>query len=94
MKNMFGALRRSACSKGYDPREFALMGLWRALAPLHVNAVARLMGSLACNLGPSPPACCAPWAMRPHWMRTETARSFSRLAKGHQLLPIWSAVLE
>ena len=43
-ENMFGALRMISVQQGYDPREFALMGFGGA-GPLHVNAVARLMGS-------------------------------------------------
>eukprot|EP01035_Chromulina_nebulosa_P044291 gene44291-59981_t len=41
---MFGALRMISVQQGYDPRDFALMGFGGA-GPLHVNAVARLMGS-------------------------------------------------
>jgi N-methylhydantoinase A len=43
-ENMFGALRMISVQQGYDPRHFALMGFGGA-GPLHVNAVARLMGS-------------------------------------------------
>ena len=43
-ENMFGALRMISVQQGYDPRDFALMGFGGA-GPLHVNAVARLMGS-------------------------------------------------
>ncbi len=61
-ENMFGALRMISVQQGYDPRHFALMGFGGA-GPLHVNAVARLMGA-----GPPcrryHPASCAHWAMR------------------------------
>ncbi|KEO86518.1 5-oxoprolinase [Erythrobacter sp. JL475] len=78
-ENMFGALRMISVQQGYDPREFALMGFGGA-GPLHVNAVARLMGSWPAVSPVSPGVLCALGDATTQ-MRTETARSFSRLAK-------------
>jgi N-methylhydantoinase A len=64
--------------QGYDPRDFALMGFGGA-GPLHVNAVARLMGSWPAISPVSPGVLCALGDATTR-TRTETARSFSRLA--------------
>ncbi|MCB2046881.1 MAG: hydantoinase/oxoprolinase family protein [Novosphingobium sp.] len=77
-ENMFGALRMISVQQGYDPRDFALMGFGGA-GPLHVNAVARLMGSWPAVSPVSPGVLCALGDAATR-MRTETARSFSRLA--------------
>ena len=79
-ENMFGALRMISVQQGYDPRHFALMGFGGA-GPLHVNAVARLMGSWPAISPVSPGVLCALGDATTR-MRTETARSFSRLAGG------------
>ncbi len=78
-ENMFGALRMISVQQGYDPREFALIGFGGA-GPLHVNAVAKLMGSWPAVSPVSPGVLCALGDATTR-MRTETARSFSRLAK-------------
>ena len=78
-ENMFGALRMISVQQGYDPREFALMGFGGA-GPLHVNAVARLMGSWPAVSPVSPGVLCALGDATTQ-MRTETARSFSKLAQ-------------
>ena len=88
-ENMFGALRMISVQQGYDPRHFALMGFGGA-GPLHVNAVARLMGSWPAISPVSPGVLCALGDATTR-MRTETARSFSRLAsetKGEELAAI------
>lgn len=77
-ENMFGALRMISVQQGYDPRHFALMGFGGA-GPLHVNAVARLMNSWPAISPVSPGVLCALGDATTR-MRTETARSFSRLA--------------
>ena len=77
-ENMFGALRMISVQQGYDPRHFALMGFGGA-GPLHVNAVARLMGSWPAVSPVSPGVLCALGDATTR-MRTETARSFSRRA--------------
>ena len=81
-ENMFGALRMISVQQGYDPRHFALMGFGGA-GPLHVNAVARLMGSWPAISPVSPGVLCALGDATTR-MRTETARSFSRLASQTQ----------
>ena len=81
-ENMFGALRMISVQQGYDPRHFALMGFGGA-GPLHVNAVARLMGSWPAISPVSPGVLCALGDATTQ-MRTETARSFSRLASQTQ----------
>jgi len=76
-ENMFGALRMISVQQGYDPRDFALMGFGGA-GPLHVNAVARLMGSWPAVSPVSPGVLCALGDATTR-MRAETARSFSRM---------------
>ena len=88
-ENMFGALRMISVQQGYDPRHFALMGFGGA-GPLHVNAVARLMGSWPAISPVSPGVLCALGDATTR-MRTETARSFSSLAsttKADELIAI------
>ncbi|GAO56598.1 hydantoinase/oxoprolinase family protein [Novosphingobium sp. MD-1] len=76
-ENMFGALRMISVQQGYDPRDFALMGFGGA-GPLHVNAVARLMGSYPAVSPVSPGVLCALGDATTR-MRSETARSLSKL---------------
>ena len=76
-ENMFGALRMISVQQGYDPRDFALMGFGGA-GPLHVNAVARLMGAWPAVSPVSPGVLCALGDATTR-MRTENARSLSRL---------------
>ena len=78
-ENMFGALRMISVQQGYDARDFALMGFGGA-GPLHVNAVARLMGSWPAVSPVSPGVLCALGDATTR-MRSETARSFSRRVK-------------
>lgn len=78
-ENMFGALRMISVQQGYDPRHFALMGFGGA-GPLHVNAVARLMGSWPAISPVSPGVLCALGDATTR-MRTERARSFAKLAR-------------
>jgi N-methylhydantoinase A len=78
-ENMFGALRMISVQQGYDPRDFAVMGFGGA-GPLHVNAVARLMGAWPAISPVSPGVLCALGDATTR-MRTETARSWSRLAQ-------------
>jgi N-methylhydantoinase A len=75
-ENMFGALRLVSVQQGYDPRDFALMGFGGA-GPLHINAVARLMGSWPAVSPVSPGVLCALGDATTR-MRTESARSFSK----------------
>ena len=78
-ENMFGALRMISVQQGYDPRDFALMGFGGA-GPLHINAIARLMGSWPAVSPVSPGVLCALGDATTR-MRTEAARSFARLAR-------------
>ncbi len=75
-ENMFGALRMISVQQGYDPRNFALMGFGGA-GPLHVNAVAKLMGSWPAVSPVSPGVLCALGDATTR-MRTELARSLSK----------------
>jgi len=76
-ENMFGALRMISVQQGYDPRGFSLMGFGGA-GPLHVNAVARLMGSYPAVSPVSPGILCALGDATTR-MRIETAASVSQL---------------
>jgi N-methylhydantoinase A len=91
-ENMFGALRMISVQQGYDPRDFAVMGFGGA-GPLHVNAVARLMGSWPAVSPVSPGVLCALGDCTTR-MRTETARSFSTLASQTSLEGLKSILLE
>jgi len=91
-ENMFGALRMISVQQGYDPRDFALMGFGGA-GPLHVNAVARLMGSWPAVSPVSPGVLCALGDATTR-MRTETARSFATLARDSQVSDLTSVLDE
>jgi N-methylhydantoinase A len=73
---MFGALRMISVQQGYDPRDFALMGFGGA-GPLHINSIARLMGSYPAVSPVSPGVLCALGDATTR-SRTETARSLSK----------------
>ncbi len=90
-ENMFGALRMISVQQGYDPRDFALMGFGGA-GPIHVNAVARLMGSWPAVSPVSPGVLCALGDATTR-LRTERARSFSKLASQTSLDEL-SAILK
>jgi len=77
-ETIFGALRMISVQQGYDPRDFALMGFGGA-GPLHVNAVARLMGSYPAVSPVSPGVLCALGDATTR-TRTEAARSLSKRA--------------
>ncbi|MEM7701126.1 MAG: hydantoinase/oxoprolinase family protein [Pseudomonadota bacterium] len=91
-ENMFGALRMISVQQGYDPREFAVMGFGGA-GPLHVNAVAKLMGSWPAVSPVSPGVLCALGDATTQ-MRTETARSFSKLAKDTEVSDLVAVLRE
>lgn len=57
-ENMFGALRLVSVERGYDPRDFALVGFGGA-GPMHANALARLLGSWPVIIPPGPGVLCA-----------------------------------
>ncbi len=78
--------------QGYDPREFALMGFGGA-GPLHVNAIARLMGSYPAVSPVSPGVLCALGDATTR-MRSETARSVSKLRSDITLENILALLVE
>ena len=57
-ENMYGALRLVSVEKGYDPRDFALIGFGGA-GPLHANALGRLSNSWPVIIPPGPGVLCA-----------------------------------
>ncbi|MFC3229875.1 hydantoinase/oxoprolinase family protein [Marinibaculum pumilum] len=75
-ENMFGALRLVSVEQGYDPRDFALIGFGGA-GPLHVNALARLMGSWPAIVPPGPGVLCA-YGDATTRVRDERSRTFIR----------------
>ena len=91
-ENMFGALRMISVQQGYDPRDFALMGFGGA-GPLHLNAVARLMGSYPAVSPVSPGVLCALGDATTQ-MRTETARSLSKRASETSADEVLATLLE
>ena len=91
-ENMFGALRMISVQQGYDPRDFALMGFGGA-GPLHVNAVARLMGSYPAVSPVSPGVLCALGDATTR-ARTETARSLSKLVSDTSVEEVAATLVE
>ena len=94
-ENMYGALRLVSVEKGYDPRDFALIGFGGA-GPLHANALGKLMNSWPVIIPPGPGVLCAygdaTTRVRDEASRTyikrfsqvkmpEVIRNFERLAK-------------
>ncbi len=75
-ENMFGALRLISVEQGYDPREFALMGFGGA-GPLHVNALAKLIGSWPVIIPRGPGVLCA-YGDATTRMRDEASQTFIR----------------
>ncbi len=57
-ENMYGALRLVSVEKGYDPRDFALMGFGGA-GPLHANALGKLSNAWPVIIPPGPGVLCA-----------------------------------
>ena len=57
-ETMYGALRLVSVEKGYDPREFALIGFGGA-GPLHANALGKLINSWPVIILPGPGVLCA-----------------------------------
>ncbi len=91
-ENMFGALRMISVQQGYDPRDFALMGFGGA-GPLHVNAVARLMGSYPAVSPVSPGVLCALGDATTR-TRTETARSLSKRVSETSIAAVMALLTE
>ena len=57
-ENMYGALRLVSVEKGFDPRDFALIGFGGA-GPLHANALGKLTNSWPVIIPPGPGVLCA-----------------------------------
>ena len=57
-ETMYGALRLVSVEKGYDPRDFALIGFGGA-GPLHANALGKLTNSWPVIIPPGPGVLCA-----------------------------------
>ena len=79
-ENMYGALRLVSVEKGFDPRDFALMGFGGA-GPLHANALGKLSNAWPVIIPTGPGVLCAlgdaTTSMRDEFART-FIRSFSR----------------
>ncbi|HYY08151.1 MAG TPA: hydantoinase/oxoprolinase family protein, partial [Actinomycetota bacterium] len=75
-ENMAGALRLVSVQRGYDPRDFALVAFGGA-APMHANAVAKIMGSFPVIVPPAPGLLCATGDLVADF-RDEFARTFIR----------------
>ncbi len=75
-ENMYGALRLVSVEKGYDPRDFALIGFGGA-GPLHANALGRLMNSWPVIIPPGPGVLCA-YGDASTRVRDEASRTYIR----------------
>ena len=75
-ENMFGALRLISVEQGYDPRNFALIGFGGA-GPLHVNALAKLIGAWPAVVPRGPGVLCA-YGDATTRVRQESSQTFIR----------------
>jgi N-methylhydantoinase A len=75
-ENMFGALRLVSIERGYDPRDFALMGFGGA-GPLHANALGVLTQAWPVIVPPGPGVLCA-YGDATTRMRDEASKSLVR----------------
>ena len=75
-ENMFGALRLVSVERGFDPRDFALIGFGGA-GPLHANALGKLMNSWPVIIPPGPGVLCA-YGDATTRVRNEASRTFVR----------------
>lgn len=75
-ENMYGALRLVSVEKGYDPRDFALIGFGGA-GPLHANALGKLMNSWPVIIPPGPGVLCA-YGDATTRVRDEASRTYIR----------------
>ena len=81
-ENMYGALRLVSVEKGYDPRDFALIGFGGA-GPLHANALGRLMNSWPVIIPPGPGVLCA-YGDATTRVRDEASRTFIKRFRAGQ----------
>ncbi len=75
-ENMYGALRLVSVEKGFDPRDFALIGFGGA-GPLHANAIGKLVNSWPVIIPPGPGVLCA-YGDATTRVRDEASRTFIR----------------
>lgn len=75
-ENMYGALRLVSVEKGFDPRDFALMGFGGA-GPLHANALGRLTSAWPVIIPWNPGVLCAQGDATTS-VRDEFSRTFIR----------------
>ena len=75
-ENMFGALRLVSVERGFDPRDFALIGFGGA-GPLHANALSKLMNSWPLIIPPGPGVLCA-YGDATTSVRNEASRTYVR----------------
>lgn len=75
-ENMFGALRLVSIERGYDPRDFALVGFGGA-GPLHANALGVLSQAWPVIIPPGPGVLCA-YGDATTRLRDESSKTFVR----------------
>ncbi len=75
-ENMFGALRLVSIERGFDPRDFALIGFGGA-GPLHANALGRLTGAWPVIVPRNPGVLCA-FGDATTKIRDEASRTYIR----------------
>ena len=78
-ESMFGALRLVSVEQGYDPRDFALVGIGGA-GPLHANALGILSGAWPVIVPPGPGVLCA-YGDATTRVQDEAARTYITLAE-------------
>ncbi len=75
-ENIYGALRLVSVEKGFDPRDFSVVGFGGA-GPLHANAIGKLLNSWPVIIPPGPGVLCA-YGDATTRVRDEAARTFIR----------------
>lgn len=75
-ENIYGALRLVSVEKGFDPRDFSVVGFGGA-GPLHANAIGKLLNSWPVIIPPGPGVLCA-YGDATTRVRDEAARTHIR----------------
>ena len=75
-ENMFGALRLVSIERGFDPRDFSLIGFGGA-GPMHANALGKLTGAWPVIIPPNPGVLCA-FGDATTKIRDEASRTYIR----------------
>jgi N-methylhydantoinase A len=94
-ENMFGALRLVSIERGYDPRDFALMGFGGA-GPLHANALGVLSQAWPVIIPPGPGVLCA-YGDATTRIRDEASRSLVRRfdeSADHEISEVFAELAE